>query len=434
MPALLESAMPPPSQQQWPSCFQPYSFTNTFPPSPIEMSSETLPPYMPVITEASLPAQGISHGLPSSGWYGSSVPAPDCQNERTGYGPFGYDQPYVTPHTSSMASFSPPTEFPKQADIAIPYPARASSLQGFSPPTEFSKMSHMSQQDYPRVSEAPFSNARTNESSLYGFVHMDHVVPGRPRSSPSTFSPTNPPGGPIDYSWTINPLGISTANASEAYYSRSSYQHDQPQTSKFSEPMTPVADIAAPQPRRMYAPIAPHPVGVQKLSQQKRSHDEDDSPDASKRRKRSESTATISMDLGEEDRLLIQLKDEENMPWKDIASKFQTELGKTYQIPALQMRLKRLRERMRVWSEADVKALRQAHDYWIQSKFEIISQKMVEYGASEKWSARQCARKWQEIDPGPTPYTTYEHPTSSYTTYTMSPVEAPPFLPFLHIP
>ncbi|KAF2496904.1 hypothetical protein BU16DRAFT_459279 [Lophium mytilinum] len=173
-------------------------------------------------------------------------------------------------------------------------------------------------------------------------------------------------------------------------------------------------------------------------SQRKRTRDDEDSPDVSKRRKRSESTATMSMDLGEEDKLLVQLKDEENMPWKDIAAKFQSELGKTYQIPALQMRLKRLRERMRVWSEADLRALRLAHEYWVQSKFEIISQKvcMADYGASERWSARQCARKWGEIDPGPTPYTTFDHPTPSYTNYTMSPVavDAPPFLPYLQIP
>jgi hypothetical protein len=83
------------------------------------------------------------------------------------------------------------------------------------------------------------------------------------------------------------------------------------------------------------------------------------------------------MELGEEDQLLIKLKDEECMPWKDIAARFQSEMGKTYQIPALQMRLKRLRERMRVWTETDVRALRMAHEYWVQSKFDIISQKVT---------------------------------------------------------
>lgn len=387
------------------------------------------------ITEASLPPQDISSGLPSSSWYGTSIPAPECQTEAS-YGQFGYDPPYVTPHTSSLASFSPTAEFPKHVDAPLSEYQKASSLTGFSPAPEFPKVTQPPTQEYTRVSESSFANIprTTDPSYLYGFVHIDSQLPARPRSSPSTFSPTNPPGGPIDYSWTLNPLGISTSNAHEPFYSGTSYPPVRARTPRYSEPsMTPVTEIAAPQPRRMYAPIAPHPVGVQKMGQLKRPREEEDSPDATKRRKRSVSS-TIPVDLGEEDRLLIQLKDEENMPWKDIAIKFQTDLGKVYQIPALQMRLKRLRERMRVWSDADVRALRSAHEYWIQSKYEIISQKMLEYGAAERWSARQCARKWAEIDPGPTPYTTYDHSTPSYTTYAMSPVEGPPFLPFLHIP
>lgn len=64
------------------------------------------------------------------------------------------------------------------------------------------------------------------------------------------------------------------------------------------------------------------------------------------------------------------------MTWKDIAARFQSELGKQYQIPALQMRLKRLRERMRTWTEVDVRALRMAHEYWAQNKFDVIAQKV----------------------------------------------------------
>lgn len=109
----------------------------------------------------------------------------------------------------------------------------------------------------------------------------------------------------------------------------------------------------------------------------KRSRDEeDDSLDDMKRRKRSDSNTSTQFELSEEDRLLLQLKEEESMPWKDIAARFQSDLGKAYQIPALQMRLKRLRERMRVWTEVDVRALRMAHEYWVQNKFDIISQKV----------------------------------------------------------
>jgi hypothetical protein len=108
----------------------------------------------------------------------------------------------------------------------------------------------------------------------------------------------------------------------------------------------------------------------------KRSRDDDENAELTKRRRRSESTASTQLELTEEDKLLLKLKEEESMPWKDIAARFQNDLGKQYQIPALQMRLKRLRERMRTWSDADVRALRMAHEYWAQNRFDIISQKV----------------------------------------------------------
>ena len=81
-------------------------------------------------------------------------------------------------------------------------------------------------------------------------------------------------------------------------------------------------------------------------------------------------------ELSEEDQLLLKLKNDENLPWKDIAKEFETQLGRVYQVPALQMRHKRLRERMRTWTEDDISALEAAYEYWEKSKFEIISQKV----------------------------------------------------------
>ena len=63
------------------------------------------------------------------------------------------------------------------------------------------------------------------------------------------------------------------------------------------------------------------------------------------------------VELNEEEQLLLKLKEEENLPWKDIAVRFQSDLGKSYQVPALQMRFKRLRERMRTWTDTDVSSL-----------------------------------------------------------------------------
>ncbi|KAF2644540.1 hypothetical protein P280DRAFT_390332 [Massarina eburnea CBS 473.64] len=195
----------------------------------------------------------------------------------------------------------------------------------------------------------------------------------------------------------------------------------------------------------MYTPIAPHPSAPGTSAPKRPREVDDEMTEYLKRRKRSESNTSATIDLGEEDRLLIQLKDEEGMPWKDIAARFLSDLGKPYRVPALQMRRKRLKERMRVWTDIDVKALRMAHEYWVQNKFDIISQKvnpflphfkrMLEYGAAEKWTVRQCARKWAEIDPGPTPYTTYEHHVPNYAAqYTLSPVDAHHFMPYVHNP
>jgi hypothetical protein len=80
--------------------------------------------------------------------------------------------------------------------------------------------------------------------------------------------------------------------------------------------------------------------------------------------------------MTEEDTFLLRLKDDEGLTWKEIATRFESEMGKSFQVPALQMRLKRLRERMRVWTEGDIHALRLAHEYWMNSKFDIIAAKV----------------------------------------------------------
>ncbi|KAF2737749.1 hypothetical protein EJ04DRAFT_460874 [Polyplosphaeria fusca] len=434
MPVVLEGAVPPPhlhltTKSSWPSPYSQLKFPVPPTSSPVPMSPESLHSYIPHLHE-NLPNQDLG-GLPTSGWFGASVPAADASND-TGYGPFTYDQPYVTPHTSSI-TFSPPTQFTKASEASITA-TRDPSVAAYSPVSEYSRVSDGAPGEPVRPSDESYADAPRTSTEHGAHLQVDTNPPNRPRSSPSTFTPTQQTSGP-EFPWTMNPLGISTPAMHEQYYSGATYPPHRSCPSRLSEPaMDLPAELASPQPRRMYAPIAPHPLG-QRIGMSKRSRDDDECSEQSKRRKRSDTNATVTMELGEEDRLLIRLKDEESMPWKDIAARFQSDLGKTYQIPALQMRLKRLRERMRVWTEADVRALRMAHEYWVQNKFDIISQKMLEYGAAEKWTPRQCARKWAEIDPGPTPYTTYDHhSTPTYAPYTMSPVEAPPYMPYLHIP
>lgn len=220
--------------------------------------------------------------------------------------------------------------------------------------TSHARADHVLPSQYHQQSQAPSPEA----APAAGHLAVD-VTPSRPRSSPT------------EYHWPMGSLGISNPSMQPFY--PPSFPQARDRSPCVSEP---ALDISAPQARRFYAPIAPHPSGA-RTSAPKRARDDDEDPaEHGKKRKRSDSQASATVELGEEDRLLIQLKDEESMPWKDIAARFQSDLGKTYQIPALQMRLKRLRERMRVWTDVDVKALRMAHDYWVQSKFDIIAQKV----------------------------------------------------------
>jgi hypothetical protein len=132
-------------------------------------------------------------------------------------------------------------------------------------------------------------------------------------------------------------------------------------------------------------PIAPQPSSATSRHGKRLRTDDQYESGRSPQRQRSNSThqaAQISganrpqTELSEEDQLLLKLKHEENLPWKDIAREFETRLGRTYQVPALQMRHKRLRERLRTWTEDDVSALEAAYEYWEKSKFEIVAQKV----------------------------------------------------------
>ena len=91
------------------------------------------------------------------------------------------------------------------------------------------------------------------------------------------------------------------------------------------------------------------------MKQMKRLREESGDDYGSKRRRSSQTSQTKpANELSEEEELLLRLKQDEGLPWKDIAQQFEVQLGKTYQVPALQMRFKRLRERMRTWTEEDV--------------------------------------------------------------------------------
>ncbi|KAK3170166.1 hypothetical protein OEA41_009552 [Lepraria neglecta] len=206
--------------------------------------------------------------------------------------------------------------------------------------------------------------------------HMPpHVVPfSRPKSSPSTFGPNVE-----DLLFTDNPYRIKHEDYGQPIFSMS----PQPLPSSSKAPPSPfygaeyaVSNPSASPGRQAPIPIAPDPVGLRQMNALKRMREDEESSEyGQKKRKRAPSTSG-PVELNEEEQLLLKLKEDENLPWKDIAVRFQTDLGKSYQVPALQMRFKRLRERMRTWTETDVQALEQAYDYWEKFQFDIIAAKV----------------------------------------------------------
>lgn len=200
--------------------------------------------------------------------------------------------------------------------------------------------------------------------------------PGRPRSSPSTFGPS-----PDSIPWTTSGLGIqgiqyTTAGGHPTPPVTSTFPPNVFQTypteDHYSTSSPP--EIRQPQPRRAFTSIAPSPLAD--AGKRKREDvDIDLGVAGGKRRKRATSVASQA-DLSEDDRFLVQLKEDESLAWKDIAARFMNDKGKNFQVAALQMRYKRLREKFRTWEDQDVQALKLAHEYWEKYKWEIISAKV----------------------------------------------------------
>lgn len=196
----------------------------------------------------------------------------------------------------------------------------------------------------------------------------------RPRSSPSSFGP-----GAEGINWTsTNGLGIQYSTAGEQTVSTSTFPPNVFQTYPIDENYSTSSppEIRQPQPRKPYTSIAPNPLGLSTTKRLREDENGDESSSSSilKRRKRTSSVA--SADLNDDDRFLVRLKEEENLPWKDIAARFLSDKGKVFQVAALQMRYKRLREKFRSWQDEDVQALRQAVEYWEKYKWDIISSKV----------------------------------------------------------
>ncbi|MCJ1309386.1 hypothetical protein MMC25_003045 [Agyrium rufum] len=233
-------------------------------------------------------------------------------------------------------------------------------------------------------------------------IEVSHLPPHmlnipRPKSSPSTFPPNVEdllfPENPFkvrheefpQFTFPVSPQ--PQVKVSNTYFSHDNYHHPNSMSARSSPA------------RQMPIPIAPDPAGLRQIHAMKRMRDEEEFAEYNARKRKRAPSSSGPIELSEEEQLLIKLKEEENLPWKDIAVRFDTELNKKYQVPALQMRFKRLRERMRTWTDTDIQALEQAYEYWEKFQFDIIAAKMLDFGATERWPTKYCARKWEDLHP-----------------------------------
>ncbi|KAI4226457.1 MAG: hypothetical protein L6R36_003147 [Xanthoria steineri] len=117
-------------------------------------------------------------------------------------------------------------------------------------------------------------------------------------------------------------------------------------------------------------PIAPVPIGLRQMNALKRMREEEDFSDFNQKRRKRAPSQTGPVELNEEEQLLLKLKEEENLPWKDIAVRFRTDLGKTYH------------------NVDRDRSLEQAYDYWEKFQIDIIVAKFLYLGVSERWPAK----------------------------------------------
>jgi hypothetical protein len=209
------------------------------------------------------------------------------------------------------------------------------------------------------VSSYPATPATSRPRSSAGYYAQDGQSIHRPRSQSAGMyqTPQMDEYGYAGTAMTMKPEGIEDLHFTS---SPSTMMRSPMPTNRAPAPFyhnMPVPDLSLNTSRLTPIPIAPNPAGLQRINSLKRTREESPAVDMTmtpKRRRRSSLNAP-NFELTEEETLLLRLKDEMNLPWKDIALRFQLELGKSHQVPALQMRYKRLRERLRVWTDNDVR-------------------------------------------------------------------------------
>ncbi|TVY75832.1 hypothetical protein LSUE1_G008562 [Lachnellula suecica] len=122
-----------------------------------------------------------------------------------------------------------------------------------------------------------------------------------------------------------------------------------------------------------------------------------------------EGSALYYEETNDEERLLLQLTEDMQLPWKEVARRFNERTGKVMKVPALQMRKKRLLERIRVWTDTEERALTMAWEDYEKSRWDAISKGMLSHGCTDEWTKEAVQKKWNEMHPN-----AYQYPSTEY--------------------
>ena len=89
----------------------------------------------------------------------------------------------------------------------------------------------------------------------------------------------------------------------------------------------------------------------------------------------------MAAELSDQEIALLHWREVDRRVWKDIRNLFEQRFGLIRSVSALHIRYKRLKTRLRVWTDADEEAIFRAYHYWESDKYKIISEK-VSYNTS----------------------------------------------------
>ncbi|KAH7403290.1 hypothetical protein BKA64DRAFT_445102 [Cadophora sp. MPI-SDFR-AT-0126] len=104
-------------------------------------------------------------------------------------------------------------------------------------------------------------------------------------------------------------------------------------------------------------------------------------------------------EITDQERILLQLSVRDQLPWLALRDKFNAMFpGKQMQAAALQMKKKRLVEKLQEWTDVEKRALELSVEK-NKGKWVNVAKDMKRFGAKLKWSSEACQKQWEDMRP-----------------------------------